>query len=305
MVFLFYNKWLLRLLVLLSGLGIALCAWRYIALSVEKLPEQGLRDALAIVSFLIAGWLVMLLAEVVDNHYARAFGCLCAMLGGYASYKWIFLVDGPKLRELPDGSLMGQVGTAFWGAMLASLTMLALLVTRLILDKANAGRLPAATYKAAAPIGGMLGAAGSAGSGGATATVAPAPSSALPPIPVDLSPLAVSSGAAPAAAPAAPARNPAPVSRIEGIGGVYLGSSFALSPGEHSIGRADADILLASDNQVSRRHASISVGPDGIATLADQGSTNGTFLNDQRVVSIQLVPGDVLRIGTTLFRVEA
>lgn len=305
MIFLFYNKWLLRLLVLLSGLGIALCAWRYIALSVEKLPEQGLRDALAIVSFLIAGWLVMLLAEVVDNHYARAFGCLCAMLGGYASYKWIFLVDGPKLRELPDGGLMGQVGQGFWGAMFAALVMLVLLVTRLILDKANAGRLPQAGARASAPLGAMLGTGASPAQAGTPASASPSPSSALPPIPVDLSPLAVASAPAAEAAAALPQRLPAPVSRMEGIGGVYLGSTFALSPGEHTVGRADADILLADDNQVSRRHASISVAGDGIATLTDQGSTNGSFLNDQRVVSVQLAPGDVLRIGTTLFKVEA
>src|SRR5690606_28663977 len=76
MIYIFYNKILLRLLVVLCGLGIGLATWKYVGLSAEKLPEQGSRDALAIVSFLIAGWLVMLIAEVVDQHYMRAFAAL-------------------------------------------------------------------------------------------------------------------------------------------------------------------------------------------------------------------------------------
>jgi FHA domain len=305
MVFLFYNKWLLRLLALLAGAGVGLCAVRYIALSVEKLPEQGLRDALAIVSFLIAGWLVMVLAEVVDNHYMRALGCLCAMFGGYASFKWIFAVDGPKLLELPDGpALMSQVRLGYWGAMVCALVMLSLLVTRLILDKANAGRPAYSPAQGSLPIGRMLG--GVAPDAGISSAAPTAPASrALPPIPVDLSPLAVSGHTSAVAQPALVPRVPAPVARLQGIGGVYLGTTFVLAGGENRIGRADAPLLLANDSQVSRAHASISLDAAGLATLSDLGSTNGTFLNNERVSSALLVPGDVIRIGTTLFRVDA
>src|SRR6266404_4470780 len=69
MVFVFYNKLLLRAFVFLTGALSAVCAWHYIALSAQKLGAGGVRDALAIISFLVAGWLVMLIAEVVDNHY--------------------------------------------------------------------------------------------------------------------------------------------------------------------------------------------------------------------------------------------
>jgi pSer/pThr/pTyr-binding forkhead associated (FHA) protein len=38
--------------------------------------------------------------------------------------------------------------------------------------------------------------------------------------------------------------------------------------------------------------------------LADLGSTNGTYVNGQRVLSATLKPGDLVRIGATTFRVE-
>src|SRR5690606_32777149 len=101
--------------VVLCGLGIGLATWKYVALSAEKLPQQGARDALAIVSFLIAGWLVMLIAEVIDQHYMRAFAALCVLLGGFVSHKWIFRIDGPKLITLPEGGAgMSLVHTGFW-----------------------------------------------------------------------------------------------------------------------------------------------------------------------------------------------
>lgn len=305
MVFLFYNKWLLRALMLLAGLGVALTAWYYIGLSVEKMPEQGLRDSAAIISFFVAGWLVMLIAEVVDNHYVRALGCLCLGLGGFVSYRWVFQVDGPKLAELPDGaSGMQLVRLGFWGALVLAAAMFVILVIRLVLDRLHFGRRPAPVARMDVNLG-----ARPAGMG------APPVPDALPPIPIDTSPLNVSAQpAVPPAAPAGPAaveppaappRNAAPVSALTAIGGLYLGSRFELTPGEHSVGRQDAEVLLANDMQVSRKHATISVAPDGMATLSDAGSTNGTFVNDARVTSMQLAPGDVIRIGTTLFKVEA
>jgi len=104
---------------------------------------------------------------------------------------------------------------------------------------------------------------------------------------------------------AAPAPSPAPVSVLTGISGVYLGSRFELKPGGMSIGRQNSDIELANDSQVSRSHAQLKVADDGIVTISDSGSTNGTFVNDRRIDSCQLAPGDTVRIGTTLFKAEA
>jgi hypothetical protein len=294
MVFVFYNKFLLRASVFLTGALSLVCAWHYIALSAQKLGAGGVRDALAIISFLVAGWLVMLIAEVIDNHYVRAFGCMCYGVGAFVSFPWIFHVDGPKLAELPGGAQKLQLAAlAFWlAAGLAGLE-LAILITRLILDKANYGRqpLPVATQVHDAVVGPAL-----PGQGQPAAEPA-----ALQPLTIDQTPLL---GGAPSFAAVA-VRTPAPVKRFSGVGGMYLGVAFDLHPGSATIGRQDADILLDKDNQVSRLHAAVEVGADGLATLRDTGSTNGTWVNNNRVTEIVLAPGDTVQIGTSQFKVEA
>lgn len=299
MVYLFYNKLLLRVLVLLAGIGVGMAAFQYVTLSAQKLPEHGARDAQAIISFLVAGWMVMLIAEVVDNHYMRVFGTLCVGLGAWVSYPWIFRHDGPALLAMPGAIDSFQVlRFGFWSAVIIAGVMLALLVTRLSIDKLTYGRRPVGAAKKDRDLGAAPEGAGK-----------PAQADELPPIPLDTAPLAVTTGAEPQTAtqsqPVTPARAPAPVKRLSGVGGVYLGNNYDLAPGELRIGRADADIELANDTQVSRNHASIVVDEAGLATLSDKGSTNGTFVNNERIDSLQLAPGDMVRIGTTLFKVEA
>lgn len=66
-----------------------------------------------------------------------------------------------------------------------------------------------------------------------------------------------------------------------------------------TIGRLpDCDITL-KDKGASRRHAQIRT-VDGVSTLTDLGSTNGTRLNGQTVQSRQLEDGDRITIGATV-----
>jgi hypothetical protein len=66
---------------------------------------------------------------------------------------------------------------------------------------------------------------------------------------------------------------------------------------------ADSDIKL-DDTEASRQHALIEKKGVGY-TLTDKGSTNGTFLNDERISgSVLLKGGDEIRIGTTIFTVK-
>ncbi len=70
------------------------------------------------------------------------------------------------------------------------------------------------------------------------------------------------------------------------------------------LGRDPAQSLVAAafahfDN-VSRRHATVTVDDTGRATIRDEGSTNGTFVNDDRAIpgtEVRLVDGDRLRFG--------
>jgi pSer/pThr/pTyr-binding forkhead associated (FHA) protein len=54
----------------------------------------------------------------------------------------------------------------------------------------------------------------------------------------------------------------------------------------------------ASENLISRVHAELTVGPSGALTLHDAGSTNGTFVNDERVTAPMPVRlGDRITLG--------
>lgn len=69
------------------------------------------------------------------------------------------------------------------------------------------------------------------------------------------------------------------------------------------VGRDCPAIPMAFDTSVSRRHALIAPSPGGIS-VNDLGSTNGVFINGQRVTAGVLTPGGILKIGATTFRIE-
>src|SRR5437763_5103045 len=82
--------------------------------------------------------------------------------------------------------------------------------------------------------------------------------------------------------------------------GADAGKTVEVQGNEFTIGReAGVDLVLA-DGKASRRHAAVRVLPDGRATLYDLGSSNGTFVNGQRVQSALLNGGEQIQIGDTV-----
>jgi pSer/pThr/pTyr-binding forkhead associated (FHA) protein len=79
--------------------------------------------------------------------------------------------------------------------------------------------------------------------------------------------------------------------------GPMQGASFRLRGETCVIGRDEGVDVLVEHVQVSRRHALIERAGDEL-TLADAGSTNGTWLNDRRLTEAeQLRDGDRIRVG--------
>lgn len=84
--------------------------------------------------------------------------------------------------------------------------------------------------------------------------------------------------------------------------GPLRGASFRLRPGVRRIGREDGVDVLLDDPKVSRRHATVEFG-DGRVLLTDAGSTNGTWLNEQRLSGLaELRDGDRIRLGQVELR---
>ena len=86
------------------------------------------------------------------------------------------------------------------------------------------------------------------------------------------------------------------------ISGKYQGGEFPLRPNrEIIIGRSsDLDMVLVED-MVSRKHAKITTDDDG-GHIQDLGSTNGTFVNGEKVRKADLKDGDRILIGTSIIK---
>jgi pSer/pThr/pTyr-binding forkhead associated (FHA) protein len=96
-----------------------------------------------------------------------------------------------------------------------------------------------------------------------------------------------------------------PVAVLVGIGGPVRGQRFSVEKEYYRIGsNADNDLRITGDAYVSGNHASLRY-EQGSLFLADQGSRNGSFLNDKRVAGSPVVvrQGDHLRLGESVFQV--
>jgi hypothetical protein len=88
------------------------------------------------------------------------------------------------------------------------------------------------------------------------------------------------------------------------IAGKYQGGEFPLrveGGREIVIGRSsDLDMVLVED-MVSRKHARIVAGDDDLV-IEDLSSTNGTFVNGEKVQRAHLKEGDRILIGTSIIK---
>ncbi|MEW5851183.1 MAG: FHA domain-containing protein [Myxococcota bacterium] len=87
------------------------------------------------------------------------------------------------------------------------------------------------------------------------------------------------------------------------ISGKYQGGEFPLfADKEMVIGRSsDLDMVLVED-MVSRKHAKITT-TGGALYIQDLGSTNGTFVNGEKIKKQRLKEGDRVLIGTSIIKV--
>jgi diguanylate cyclase (GGDEF)-like protein len=85
------------------------------------------------------------------------------------------------------------------------------------------------------------------------------------------------------------------------ISGPEMGRRIDLARDEVSIGRSDQCTVYVNSDLVSRKHAIINCVL-GRYIVVDLKSTNGTFVNDQRIERAELRDGDLLRTGKTVLK---
>ncbi len=79
--------------------------------------------------------------------------------------------------------------------------------------------------------------------------------------------------------------------------GPTVGKNYPLEAPEITIGRESSNTITINDVEVSRRHARMELRGNAYV-LQDIGSTNGTFVNGQRVLGMQVLnPGDSVALG--------
>ena len=88
------------------------------------------------------------------------------------------------------------------------------------------------------------------------------------------------------------------------VNGKQSGTAISIKENGLLIGRGEECNLRPQSSLVSRKHCRIMVG-EATATIEDCGSTNGTFLNDERISErVELHNGDQIRVGMLTFEIQ-
>lgn len=91
---------------------------------------------------------------------------------------------------------------------------------------------------------------------------------------------------------------------VEGLSGFAIvvekgprkGMTFLLRDGNTTVGRHPESDIFLNDVTVSRHHCRFLASGNSL-TVEDSGSTNGTYVNDERVDSAELDAGDEVLVG--------
>jgi pSer/pThr/pTyr-binding forkhead associated (FHA) protein len=100
-------------------------------------------------------------------------------------------------------------------------------------------------------------------------------------------------------------RQGSPTAALVGVSGPVRGQRFSIDKPRYRLGRnPNNDLRITSDDSVSGDHAYLRY-EKGDLFLSDQGSLNGTFLNEQRITGAPLMVrhGDRIRLGESVFEV--
>jgi diguanylate cyclase (GGDEF)-like protein len=84
--------------------------------------------------------------------------------------------------------------------------------------------------------------------------------------------------------------------------GPDIGRRMALVKPSYVVGRENDVDLVIPRSSVSRNHSRLTIDDDHGWWVQDLGSTNGTFVNEERIVSRLLSDGDQVRFGDVIYK---
>jgi diguanylate cyclase (GGDEF)-like protein len=85
------------------------------------------------------------------------------------------------------------------------------------------------------------------------------------------------------------------------VAGPSLGEKFPLTKKRTIIGRHREAEIWINDDSISRKHAEI-LSKGGRIFLHDLGSKNGTYINDHKILEIELKDGDLIQTGNATLK---
>lgn len=122
--------------------------------------------------------------------------------------------------------------------------------------------------------------------------------------PASTPPTTASGGGAPVASPARPVAARSGPTRLAVTSGPLRGTTLPLASSGILVGRAPACTLVLDDEYTSSRHARV-FPQYGEWYVEDLGSTNGTFVDEMRIMEPTAVPpGIAIRVGQSTLELQ-
>ncbi len=87
------------------------------------------------------------------------------------------------------------------------------------------------------------------------------------------------------------------------IGGTQKGQVYEFISGRVVIGRTDGDLII-DDSNISKKHAVVETWSRDTYFIRDLASTNGTYINGQRITTTKIKNGDIITIGNTKLKLR-
>jgi len=86
------------------------------------------------------------------------------------------------------------------------------------------------------------------------------------------------------------------------VSGKEIGREYKLNQDRMILGRSLQAEVQIYDGKVSRKHSQIIIEENNLFTLVDLRSTNGTFINNDRISEKELTDGDKIQVGDTVLK---